>query len=123
MREEHDDELPWEKRGAMRLDAEPHRGKIVRYLGGASLIMGVLSFCTGFTGLVGVPLGMAALLMAHRDLAKMRAGVMDRRGEKRTRQGGDFGLIGLILSLFGIGIFTLFFLDGVLPPPLNRLGP
>ena len=117
---EDDDVRPWEGRGRIRLDAEPHRAALVERLGLASLLLGVLSFLGGAAGIPGLPLGITALVMAHRDLAKIRAGTMDRRGEARTRRGGDAGLVGLLLSLLGAVGWAVFFLDRYLPPPWGR---
>jgi hypothetical protein len=116
-RPDDDEELPWERRGSMRLDCEPHRAGLVRLMGVASLVLGVLAVCGGVTGLVALPLGIAAWTMAREDLPKMHAGLMDRRGEKKTRQGGDAGLIGLILSLLCLAFYALLALDRLLPPP------
>jgi hypothetical protein len=115
-----EEERPWERFGVMRRDCEPHRARLVGYLGGASLVLGILSLCTGVTGLLGFPLGVAAYVMAYRDLAKMHAGLMDRRGQRRTRQGGDNGLIGALLSLLLAAGWAFLYLDKVLPPPYGR---
>jgi hypothetical protein len=115
--DEDDEELPRRRRRGMRLDCEPHRGDLVRLLGTASLVLGVLAICGGVTGLVGLPLGVAAWKMARDDLAKMRAGTMDRRGEKKTRRGGDNAVFGILLSLLFVAVYTLFVLNHVLPPP------
>lgn len=112
-----EDELPWEQRGARRRDLESHRGRLISGLGWGSLVLGLLSFCVGVTALVGVPMGIAALVMAHTDLAKMRDQQMDPRGRERTRRGGDCGLIGALLGLVGGIGFVAFVLDRILPPP------
>jgi hypothetical protein len=116
---DEDEELPWERRGLMRLDCEPHRGGLVRLLGGVSLVLGALAMCGGVTGLVGLPMGIAAWKMGHEDLAKMRAGLMDRRGQGKTRQGCDCAVFGMLLSLFFLGGYALLVLDRILPPPLG----
>jgi hypothetical protein len=116
-RSDEDRELPWERRGAMRLDCEPHRGGLVRLLGAAGLALGALASCGGVTGLIGLPMGLTAWLMARDDLARMRAGVMDRRGERLTRQGADTGFVGAVLSLFFVACYALLALDRMLPPP------
>jgi hypothetical protein len=121
-RSDDDEEPPWQRRGAMRLDCEPHRGGLVRLLGTASLVLGVLALCGGVTGLVGLPMGVVAWKMAREDLAKMRAGLMDWHGEPKTRQGGDMAVFGVLLSLLFVGIYALLALDRLLPPPYGR-GP
>jgi len=115
--DEDDEGLPRKRRRRMRLDCEPHRGDLVRLLGTASLVLGVVALCGGVTGLVGLPMGIAAWKMARDDLAKMRAGLMDRRGEKKTRRGGDNAVFGILLSLLFVAIYALFVLNHVLPPP------
>jgi hypothetical protein len=35
---------PWERPGCFRLDCEPHRGMLLRWMGRASLIIGCISF-------------------------------------------------------------------------------
>jgi hypothetical protein len=115
-----EEERPWERFGVMRRDCEPHRGHLVDYLGGASLVLGAFTLCIGLPGFVGLPLGLAAYVMAYRDLARMRAGLMDRRGEKRTRRGGDNGLIGALLSLLFLAAWAVLVLDKLLPPPYGQ---
>ena len=90
---------PWEQPWATRRDCEPHRGELVRLLGFASLVLGALTLCTCVTAFLALPMGTAAWVMARKDLAMMRAGLMDPRGEWDTRQGGDWGRLGVILSL------------------------
>jgi hypothetical protein len=121
-RSDEDEELPWERRGRMRLDCEPHRAGLVRLLGGASLALGVLAVCGGVTGLIALPMGITAWAMAREDLAKMRAGLMDRRGGDRTRRGGDNAAFGVILSLLCLVFYALLLLDRILPPPYGT-GP
>lgn len=115
-----EEEAPWEGRDAIRLDCEPHRATLISRLGLASLVFGLASFCLGITGLAGLPMGIATLVMAHRDIAKMRTGHMDRRGEKRTRQGGDMGLYGAVLSFLGAAFHIGMVADRFLPPPYGR---
>jgi hypothetical protein len=116
-RSDDDEELPWERGRRMRRDCEPHRGGFVRLLGGASLALGVFACCGGVTGLIALPMGITAWTMAREDLAKMRAGLMDRRGERQTRQGGDNAVFGVLLSLLFLGCYALVVLDRMLPPP------
>ncbi len=117
VRSDEHKELPWQRPGRMRLDCEPHRADLVRFLGVASLVLGVLAICGGVAGLIGLPLGIAAWTMARSDLPKMEAGLMDRRGEKRTRQGGDNAVFGILLSLLCVAFYGLVVLDRFLPPP------
>ncbi len=91
----------------MRLDCEPHRGKFVRFLGSLSLAFGILACCCAITGLLAVPTGIAAWLMARADLAKMRKGLMDRGGEGKTQQGLNDGIIGIMFGLLGVILYGL----------------
>jgi hypothetical protein len=109
---EQDEVPPWERPGAVRRDCEPDRNWLLGPLGGFSLACGALSFlpCCFPVAVVGVPLGLTTWLLARRDLARMRAGEMDRRGAKKTGQAvweGRFGLfsclaLGLYWGLAGI---------------------
>jgi predicted Zn finger-like uncharacterized protein len=73
-----------------RLDAEPHRGAMVLTFGILSIVLTV----------IGLPFGIAALVMGKNDLAKMRRGAMDRRGQETTKAGWICGIIGTILQSF-----------------------
>jgi hypothetical protein len=102
-----DEDRPWEQEGAMRLDCEPHRGDFVRFLGRVSLAFGIGACCCAVTGLLALPTGIIAWLMARADLAKMRRGLMDRGGERKTRQGMDDGVIGILSGLLGLILYGL----------------
>jgi len=80
---------------------EPHRGGTVQTLG-------VLSLCLFCFPLISVILGIVALNMASTDLAKMRGGYMDPRGEGPTNSGKTCATIGLILAAIAfVGGFCL----------------
>jgi predicted Zn finger-like uncharacterized protein len=80
----------------VRHDAEPHRGGTVLGLGIASLILSMIYVFA----LIGMPLGLAAWLMGRSDLRKMREGLMDPDGRKKTKDGWLCGIIGTFVSLF-----------------------
>jgi predicted Zn finger-like uncharacterized protein len=95
LNEERSREEPRHFRG--RRDAEPHRGALI-------LILGILSIVLL---LIGLPLGIAALIMGRRDLQKIRARAMDPEGEGTTQAGWICGIIGTILqSLACLGCMT-----------------
>jgi hypothetical protein len=94
------DDRPWERPGALRRDCEPHRGGLLLVLGEVSLVLSLLSACGGVTAVVGVPLGMAVLLLASQDLKVMRAGLMDPRGEPALKSGQEWAATGVALGLF-----------------------
>jgi hypothetical protein len=75
---------PWERRGAQRLDCEPHRGTLLRSLGTLSLVLAFVSLCGGVAGVFSLTLGIPVWIMARRDLRKMGRGVMDITGEDDT---------------------------------------
>jgi hypothetical protein len=99
-----------------RRDCEPHRGSWVQLLGVVSIILGTLSiFLCGLSGLIAVPLGVAAWVMSGRDLAKMEAGLMDPSGLTQTRTGRQCGILGVIFSLLcGMGYGVVFGLPALL---------
>ncbi len=75
---------------------EPHRG-------GAVLTLGILGL------VVCVICGIIAWVMGSTDLAKMRAGTMDRSGEGNTRAGMICGMISCILNAVGLVIWLIIF--------------
>ena len=99
------DERPWERRGEVRRDCEPHRGGLVLTIGITSIVLGVVGipfFCCWGLGAIpaalGVALGIPAWVMGHRDLAMMREGVRDPAGRGSTQGGWICGIIGTCLS-------------------------
>lgn len=103
-----EDDRPWEHPGrfGVRRDWEPHRGTLVLVLGILSVVL--ISLCA----FIGVPLGIAAWIMGHRDLRKMADNVMDPYGKGTTQAGWICGIIGTILcflcSLGWLGYFGFF---------------
>jgi predicted Zn finger-like uncharacterized protein len=105
--DEEEEERPWEIQG--RRDAEPHRGTLILVLGIISVVLSTLMFCSvGFTGLIGLPLGITAWVMGRRDLRKMREGRMDREGNGFTQAGLICGIIGAILGSIGVLCFLVY---------------
>ena len=47
-------------------------------------------------------------------VSEQRAGLMDRSGGDRTRQGGDCAVAGIILSVLFLGFYALLLLDRLL---------
>jgi hypothetical protein len=95
------EERPWEEPGAVRRDCAPHRGTFLAVLGAVSLACGFFSCCLVVPGLVGLPLGLATLVMGRRDLGLMEAGLMDPEGRKRTEEALTNAGVGIVLSLAG----------------------
>jgi hypothetical protein len=104
---------PWDlPDGPGRLDSEPHRGNLVRILGQLSiscfpafLYLSALA-ATARIGLAvggfGLILGIVAWVLGAEDLARIRAGEMDRRGEAATRRGRNSGRAGACLNGSGL---------------------
>jgi predicted Zn finger-like uncharacterized protein len=86
-----------------RRDWEPHRGGLLLGLGIASIVLGMC--------VIGLPLGICAWVMGHKDLNKMKARTMDPEGMGLAQGGWICGIIGTIIStltLFGcLGYWAL----------------
>jgi hypothetical protein len=96
----------WRHQERLRRDCEPHRGALIANLGNASMFIGGLSLCLcGLGAAVSIPLGVAAWVMANRDLALMRSGAVDPAGRAQTEAGRTGAVVGIVLSL----IFATFF--------------
>jgi len=76
------------------LDCEPHRASLVLGLGIGSIVLAA----TCFLSFIGLPLGIAAIVMARGDMKKMRAGTMDPDGRNTVQAGSICGIIGTILN-------------------------
>jgi hypothetical protein len=98
---------PWEERGAVRRDCAPHRGNVLRLLGGVALACGGLSWCLAVPALIGLPLGVAVWVVVQRDLDRMKAGAMDPQGRALTLQAMDWGIAGAVLSFMALFVFGL----------------
>jgi hypothetical protein len=62
--------------------------------------MGPLGVClSGISSLAGLPMGVAAWVLGHKDLRRMRLGEMDPRGQSTTQAGLVCGIIGASLNL------------------------
>src|SRR5262249_30853782 len=86
----HDlDDAPWPY-----LDCEPHRAGLVLGLGIASVVLAA----TCFLSFIGLPLGIAAIVMARGDMKKMRTGTMDPDGRGSVQAGSICGIIGTVLN-------------------------
>ena len=96
---------PWEQPGALRRDAVPHRGNWLLLLGRTALAFGALALCLAVPALVGLSLGAAVWVLGQRDLARMRAGIMDRTGRGDVQRAMDLAIAGALLSLFGLVIY------------------
>ena len=106
-----DDPRPWEQPGGVRRDCEPHRGDHLAVLGTVSVVLSLGgSVLSLILTLGGVVLGVAVVVMARHDLAKMRAGLMDPSGEglvKTARRRGLWGIaLGLLVLVLCLGLLV-----------------
>lgn len=123
------DDRPWERKGrfGVRRDWEPHRGTLILVLGIISLVTVAIGLCW----VAGLPLGIAAWVMGHRDMKKMKANLMDPEGKGLTQGGFICGIIGTILNaLAGLLCLGYFGFIGFMvhnvnqnPPPRPRPVP
>ena len=97
---------PWERPGAVRRDCEPHRAGVISFLGHLSLVFGVLGLFV-LPALVSLPLGGLTWAMAHRDLKKMRAGLINPEGYGRTNDGRECAIAGIGLTALYLFLFLL----------------
>jgi hypothetical protein len=108
-----DDPRPWERPGAVRRDCAPHRGRLLRVLGGVSLVCGILAPVLMLPGLIGLPLSVAVLVLSGRDLARMRRGLLDPSGRAETEKARGLAFGGLVLSAAGLSVYGLLLLGAV----------
>src|SRR5262249_41477772 len=120
-REDEAEARPWEQPGQVRRDVEPHRGPWLLLVGWIGLGFAALtvplalvvwlellpmpsllivSEVCGLCALVGFALGVAALGLGGRDLARMRAGAIDPAGEKDADRAVVLGIAAAAVSLF-----------------------
>jgi hypothetical protein len=112
------DPRPWEQPGQYRRDCTPHRGRLLRGLGDAWGVCGMLSFCLLVPGLLAVALGAAVWALGRRDLEAMRRGRMDPRGITQAEDALDGARWGT-----GLAVGSWAFLGGaVLVHVLVKLG-
>jgi hypothetical protein len=110
---------PWEIPGNFRLDCEPHRGFLLRWLANIAFLCALgawgfflttplfylgrkLGYATSSFVVLGCAagiLGLAAWLLARRDLARIRAGCMDPTGEGEVQFARTRGCVSFLLSL------------------------
>jgi hypothetical protein len=84
----------------VRRDVEPHRGRLILALGGIAEFCGMLACLGAVTAPLAIGAGVTAWLLARRDLALMRQGLMDPAGRRYTELGRTLGLSGAALGLF-----------------------
>jgi hypothetical protein len=70
-------------------------------LAGVSFVCGILELLLGVPGVVGLPLAVTVLVLSHRDLGRMRQGLLDPAGRAETETAWDLALEGLVLNVVG----------------------
>src|SRR5690242_14092518 len=107
-REPEGGERPWERPGAVRRDCEPHRGRLILALGGLAGFCGIFACILVLTAPLAIAFGVTAWLMARRDLARMRQGLMNPAGRPYTEPGRGLGLSGAGLALSVVAVLVVF---------------
>ena len=102
------DERPWERKGQVRRDAEPHRGTMLLVFATVSVVCGYLSCCLVVPSFVGLTFAVVVFLFSTRDLGRMRAGLMDPKGFGLTDMANSRSSIGLILNGLVVVYFVAF---------------
>jgi hypothetical protein len=98
------EDRPWERQGCVRRDCDPHRGHLLVLLAEISCWCGLLSFCLVFPSVLGVLTGVAAWVMASRDLGRMRLGQMDVRGRLPTQHAKSCAAYGVVFNVLGTSL-------------------
>jgi hypothetical protein len=90
----------------VRRDCEPDRAWLLGPMGQASMYCAAVAWfpCFAPLALVAAPLSLTTWLLARRDLAKMRAGLMDPRGELVTKLAQQYAAIALGFLLFSAAL-------------------
>jgi hypothetical protein len=115
MTPETDDAVPpWEMPGAVRRDCEPHRATTLHALALAGFGLSMFG-CLIVPALMGLPLSVAAGILARRDLAAMASGKMDASGAEHTENVTMVARSGMILAITWLAVPMLWLLLFVLP--------
>jgi hypothetical protein len=112
LRPADEDERPCEWQGAIRRDCVPHRGAHLRALALFGIALGFASCCWALPGVLGLPVSLFAWRLASRDLAAMRAGLVDPDGARLTQAAREQAVAGIILTLLSWVVHALAFLAG-----------
>ena len=103
------DDRPWEQPGFLRRDYEPHRGKLIYFLGLCSFVCSLFTFLYGIGFFLSLALGVPIWVMAKGDLSEMKTGRMTPEGKAATLDGLWLAQAGVIVSIW-FGVFGLIFL-------------
>jgi len=96
----------------LRRDCAPHRGNLIRNVGITGIVLGCASsflcMLAPAIQIAGLICSITAWAMAHKDLLKMRAGVMDPAGGTLTKSAETLGIVGVAVNsilLFTCGLW------------------
>ena len=95
----------WELPRSFRLERAPHRAGFLQWVTRVSLALAYLTLAPcflGVTAVVAAPLGLGGRSAALRDLARMRAGLMDPSGAVATERAAYRGFDGFVISLVAL---------------------
>lgn len=107
------DAPPWERPGAVRRDALPHRGPLLWNLSCLATGTAVAGCLCAPVVAVGLVLALTVVALAARDLRAMERGAVDSRGRGLTRDAlrvglGSLALQALIASVWGYAVIAAF---------------
>jgi hypothetical protein len=83
---------------------------VLLVLATVSVVCGYLSCCLVIPSFVGLPCAVAVLILSTRDMARMRAGQVDRKGYGLTDAANGRSNVGLVLNGLVVAYLVLFVL-------------
>jgi hypothetical protein len=102
---------PWELPGGFRLDAEPHRGRLLRGLGIVAVAAGAFLPGAIICAPVALGLGLAVWTLARRDLERIRRGLTDPDGANLTNEARELGVVATGMGACILVPMAVFFID------------
>jgi hypothetical protein len=110
-----DDDRPWERPGAFRLDLEPGRGVALRFLARCGLVLAVPLVCVPCSGLLTVPPALLLLVASWREVARIHAGYVERTDLDAAIGAFGWAIACLVLSTLN-GVISLCLIGSGLRP-------
>jgi hypothetical protein len=103
---------PWEEPGCFRMDCEPYRGELLKGMASLSVAIVFLSICplACFSVVLAFPLSLLVWLLARRDLARMRRGLMDPYGEGPTDGARRLSFAAFVTAVIVAAYWTFIFM-------------
>jgi hypothetical protein len=78
---------------------KPHRAELLLHLSYGALVCTWLTPLLLVTGVLGLLIGIVVWVLAHHDLAKTRAELMDRRSRQQTRRAKGLAILAVFAGL------------------------